>query len=137
MYVHHVHAWCQWRPERGIEYPGTGKAGNCGLPRECLKLNLCSLQKQQVHLSIESLLHGLIKVPLTLFPREGFLFVCLFSFWGYMSSIATSYTAAVIITTVVHSGESSHTHREWLLKQPVSLWLHLLISCYAKHYCCS
>jgi hypothetical protein len=24
MSVHYVHSWCPWRPEKGIEFPGTG-----------------------------------------------------------------------------------------------------------------
>lgn len=74
MDVHYVHAWCQWRAERGTEFHGT--TGNCGLPHGCLELNLCSLQKQQVHLRVESPLHILTQVAFTLFPKK--VFICLF-----------------------------------------------------------
>lgn len=32
MFVHHVCAWCSWKPEENVRYPATGKIDGYELP---------------------------------------------------------------------------------------------------------
>lgn len=49
-----VHAWCPWRPEDGVRYPGTGVTDSCNRPWRCWGLNLVPLKEQPVILTTES-----------------------------------------------------------------------------------
>lgn len=50
--VHHLCAWCMWRPEEGIGAPGTGVTGAaCKPPCGCWELSPGFLQEQQVLLT--------------------------------------------------------------------------------------
>ena len=46
MYVYHMYAWCQWRPEEGIGSPGTGVLDGCEALYECWDPNPGPLKEQ-------------------------------------------------------------------------------------------
>jgi hypothetical protein len=58
-YVHHVNAWCPWRPEDGIRIPGTG-AKDSVIHVVAWESNPDSLQEQLVFLTTEPPLQSLI-----------------------------------------------------------------------------
>lgn len=35
MSMYHMHAWCPWKAEEGVGFPGTGVTDGCELPSEC------------------------------------------------------------------------------------------------------
>lgn len=48
MSVHLLNALCQWSPEEGIGFPGSGVQDDCDLPCGCWESNMCSLKEQLV-----------------------------------------------------------------------------------------
>ena len=57
MFVHHLHAWCVYRPERGNWIPGTGVLDDCETPCGYWELNPGSLEQQPVLLTAKPSLH--------------------------------------------------------------------------------
>lgn len=48
LYVHHMHAWCPWMPEKGVGSPGTRVVDGCELRCRCWNPNPSPLQEKQV-----------------------------------------------------------------------------------------
>lgn len=53
VFVCSMHAWCLWRPEDGVQTPGTRISHNCEPPYECSESIQDPLQEQPVFLNTE------------------------------------------------------------------------------------
>lgn len=74
MYVHHMCAWSLKRPEEGLRSPGTVLQDDCKPPCRCWKLNLGTLEEQQVFITAEPFFQPLVYEIFV----SCLLFVCLF-----------------------------------------------------------
>lgn len=54
MSVHHLHAWCCKKPEKGIGSLGMIIIGGCMLPSGCRELNACPVQAWLVLLTAKA-----------------------------------------------------------------------------------
>jgi hypothetical protein len=64
MYMHHIHVFCSWRPDKGFTCPGIEVTDSYELVCGCWDLNLGPLGGQQVLLTAQSCLHSLFVVLL-------------------------------------------------------------------------
>lgn len=124
MYVHYMCAWCLWKQERTIGFPGTGVTESCGPPYGCWALTLGLPQEQQVILALSHLSSPETNLPINhIWIRRYKTFL----------SVCTWFTSFAVI----HAASNERTSLSfWLRRIPSHIcivfyllcskqWLHL------------
>lgn len=125
--VHHMGAWCLWRPTKGIIFPGLGDTDNGELPHGSWGSNQGPLQEQQVLFNFEPHFHPHIQqyweiwLPILILPGYPYAncLVCSPP-WGLPDPEVFSPFLHSSHSTWLRLTWDGHTYWHWILSPNVS-----------------